>query len=64
LSALTDEVNVGCPYCGETITLVVDLSIAEQDYIEDCFVCCRPIRITCRADDGTFAGIEVGTSDG
>jgi len=64
LSALIDEVNVACPYCGETITLVVDLSVPEQVYIEDCFVCCRPIRVTCRADDGIFNGLEVDTTDG
>jgi len=46
------------------ITLVVDLSVPEQDYIEDCFVCCRPIRIICRADGGTFSGLEVSTIDG
>ena len=34
-----------CPYCGEAIELLVDTSIAEQDYIEDCEVCCRPINI-------------------
>ena len=64
MSALIDEINVDCPYCGESITLVIDLSITEQVYIEDCFVCCRPISITCRADDGTFTGIEVKTTDG
>jgi len=64
LSTLIDEVNVDCPYCGEMITLVVDLSVPEQDYIEDCFVCCRPIHITCRADGGVFTGIEVDTTDG
>jgi hypothetical protein len=64
LSALLDEVNVDCPYCGETITLVIDLSVTEQDYIEDCFVCCRPIRVTCRADGGAFTSINVDTTDG
>ena len=39
----TDEVEVGCPYCGERIRVVVDLSVAEQEYVEDCSVCCRPI---------------------
>lgn len=59
MSSLLDEVNVDCPYCGETITLVVDLSVEEQIYIEDCFVCCRPIRVTCLTDGGNFTGIEV-----
>lgn len=34
-----------CPYCGETIELLIDDSVSEQDYFEDCSVCCRPIRI-------------------
>ena len=37
------EETIGCPYCGELISILVDLSIAEQEYTEDCQVCCRPI---------------------
>ncbi len=37
--------EVQCPYCGETIELLIDTSVAEQDYIEDCQVCCRPISV-------------------
>ncbi len=64
MSALIDEIDAYCPYCGEPITLVVDLSVPEQDYIEDCFVCCRPIRVRCHTDGGVFIGIEVDTTDG
>ena len=35
--------SVLCPYCGETIEVLIDCSIPDQDYIEDCQVCCRPI---------------------
>ena len=43
-----------CPYCGEVITLLIDTSIAKQSYIEDCEVCCRPIRVEAMmAVDGT-----------
>jgi len=35
--------NIACPYCGENIAILLDSSIDEQDYIEDCQVCCRPI---------------------
>ena len=35
--------DVECPYCGETITLVLDTSAGSQRYIEDCHVCCRPM---------------------
>ena len=34
-----------CPYCGEYIDFLVDCSVQQQDYIEDCQVCCRPIVI-------------------
>ncbi len=37
--------NVNCPYCGESIELLIDDSATGQDYYEDCSVCCRPIRI-------------------
>jgi hypothetical protein len=47
------SVEVQCPYCGEWITVLVDDSAGEQDYIEDCQVCCRPIRIgVAVGDDG------------
>ena len=32
-----------CPYCGEEVEAVLDLSGGDQSYIEDCPVCCRPI---------------------
>lgn len=37
------ERSVECPYCGENIDVLVDQSVPEQTYIEDCQVCCRPI---------------------
>jgi hypothetical protein len=35
-----------CPYCGESVEAVLDLSGGDQEYIEDCPVCCRPIVMT------------------
>ena len=40
------ETGIGCPYCGELITLLIDLSIDTQQYIEDCQVCCQPIEVS------------------
>lgn len=40
------ESNIACPYCGETITILVDESAGAQQYIEDCQVCCRPIEVS------------------
>ncbi|GGG32285.1 CPXCG motif-containing cysteine-rich protein [Bizionia arctica] len=35
-----------CPYCWETISMLLDSSQPEQEYIEDCEVCCNPIQIS------------------
>jgi hypothetical protein len=37
------EKTVSCPYCGESIEVLLDPSVPNQNYIEDCQVCCRPI---------------------
>lgn len=42
--------KVDCPYCGERIELLIDCSVAQQDYIEDCQVCCRPICVEVTVD--------------
>ncbi len=34
-----------CPYCWEDISMLLDSSIPNTTYIEDCEVCCRPIEI-------------------
>jgi hypothetical protein len=41
----TELKDIICPYCGESIEIVVDTSVANQEYIEDCQVCCRPITL-------------------
>lgn len=46
--------DIQCPYCGETITVFVDDSAGDQQYVEDCQVCCRPIEIRVNvAEDGS-----------
>ena len=37
--------QIYCPYCGESIEIIIDTSVQEQEYIEDCSVCCRPIEM-------------------
>jgi len=41
-----------CPYCWEEITMLLDLTAAEQCYVEDCEVCCNPISLRFRAAKG------------
>ena len=39
------------PYCWENISMLLDLSGGAQSYIEDCEVCCNPIRISYDVED-------------
>lgn len=43
-----EEHHFTCPYCWQAISMLIDSSISEQSYIEDCEVCCNPIRISLR----------------
>ena len=40
-----------CPHCWQTISMILDLSVEEQEYIEDCEVCCNPLKIYYTAED-------------
>jgi transcription elongation factor Elf1 len=51
----------GCPYCGELVTMLVDLSEPDQEYIEDCEVCCNPIGVRVRARGGVLESFEAST---
>lgn len=55
------ESEIYCPYCGEMITILVDESQEDQQYIEDCQVCCRPINI--RVSAGFDGGWQVEATD-
>lgn len=48
---MQDWLEIGCPYCGERIELAVDASGGDQQYVEDCQVCCRPISILVRVEE-------------
>ena len=59
---LETTAEVSCPYCGETITLFIDLSVEEQAYIEDCSVCCQPMSVSYAASDGELQSVQVDTA--
>ncbi len=44
------ETRISCPYCGESISILVDDSLPEQNYVGDCQVCCRPIVLDVAVD--------------
>lgn len=40
--------------------MVLDLSVPEQTYVEDCEVCCQPIEVSYTSEDGELAAFEAG----
>ena len=59
-----EESWIGCPYCAEMIEILVDISVGEQQYIEDCSVCCAPILMSVQVDEaGHFSHVDVKTDD-
>lgn len=43
--AMLEEYFFTCPYCWQQISMLLDLSVPQQTYVEDCEVCCRPIEV-------------------
>ncbi|HEY9118374.1 MAG TPA: CPXCG motif-containing cysteine-rich protein [Marinobacter sp.] len=58
MSAL-DSVLIQCPYCWETLDISVDPSVADQEYVEDCQVCCQPIVVHVVLDENLTPTVNV-----
>jgi Cysteine-rich CPXCG len=57
-------ISVSCPYCGESFETAVDISGGDQEYIEDCQVCCQPIIFRVATDaDGELLRVETQRDD-
>ena len=61
LIIVQEDVSYICDCCGEEIVIPIDLSAgANQQYVEDCPVCCRPnvIRIAIDEAEGVRVWAE------
>jgi hypothetical protein len=47
-----------CPHCWASVTVLVDTSVPDQEYVEDCEVCCNPIAIHVTANRGRVTGFD------
>ncbi|WP_452225247.1 CPXCG motif-containing cysteine-rich protein [Lacinutrix chionoecetis] len=47
-----------CPYCWETISMLLDSSVTTQTYVEDCEVCCNPIQISPHFEATELVGFQ------
>lgn len=43
----------------ERLTILLDLSAGDQEYIEDCQVCCQPIAVSFKAEDDQLLDVQV-----
>lgn len=56
--------EVHCPYCGESVEITLDPgSGTHQQYVEDCYVCCRPWLVSVTYHDNGSADVQVDAND-
>ena len=54
---LLSTLSIQCPYCGDSVDVTVDCSVDYQQYIEDCYVCCRPMQLSISVDENQNASV-------
>ena len=55
---------VSCPYCGEPNEIGLDPGSGEQqEYVEDCQVCCQPWTVSVRYNGDGSAAVSVTPLD-
>lgn len=52
-----------CPYCAEKISMLLESYYEHQSYIEDCEVCCKPIKIEYTSSDDEINSFQALTTD-
>lgn len=57
------QLDVTCPYCGEAFTAVVDTGEGDTEYVQDCEICCHPIRFRVRLDGDAPVAVETARED-
>lgn len=58
-----EECFLDCPYCGEPISVLVDCSLEQQSYVEDCQVCCQPMVIHAVVDEDGVPSVNAQRED-
>lgn len=57
------EAEVQCPHCGESCVIAIDPgSGSDQQYVEDCQVCCQPWLVHVHYMDDGSADVSVEPS--
>lgn len=48
-----------CPYCWEEVSMLLDKSVTDQTYVEDCEVCCNPIEFNLQFQNNELIFFEL-----
>ena len=62
LPRMEDTARVDCPFCGQSMELVLDTNVTSQRFVTDCEVCCRPFEVTAECEDGDVVSVSVAGS--
>jgi transposase-like protein len=54
-----EPVPATCPYCSSRIEILIDCSMAEQRYLEDCPTCHRAMHVHTMVSADDIASLEV-----
>ncbi len=61
---MLEACTVICPYCWAGFETTVDCSAGDQEYFEDCPVCCYPIQFRAHVtEDGALLDVEARRDD-
>jgi len=59
------EKTITCPYCWENFSIFIEPSCeVGESYVEDCYVCCRPIEIYITAKHNDTVDIRINSIEG
>jgi len=53
-----EEYFFQCVHCWEEISMLMDSSVSNQVYIEDCEVCCNPIEVHPIFEQGELVSLD------
>ncbi len=55
-----DSLAISCPHCGESFSLAYDVSEGSTEFVIDCEVCCRPMKVSVGIDEeGELESLDV-----
>jgi hypothetical protein len=61
---MQEPATYSCAHCGELIEIVVDPSAgSHQEYVEDCWVCCRPNCLQITIDETGSVSVAAEAED-